>query len=179
MSHRNKSHKSDNKCHAKECSVEHRKSFCVPVSFYQELVPNVDDILVPLSTIDSNPNNVKGLLKLAFNENLSRASFVLHVYNATKLDNRVVAAHLHYGNAHENGPVIADLFTGPAQNVNGFLAKGIIDNRDIKLPLGLTEENGRPVNSIAALYQSILDGSVYVNVHTEKYPGGMIRGQIF
>lgn len=66
------------------------------------------------------------------------------------------AAHIHLGSAGKNGPVIVPL-TKTADNV-------------WSVPPGakLTD----------AQYQSFKAGDLYVNVHSAKYKGGEIRGQL-
>ncbi len=149
-------------------------TFRVPISFYQELAETPDG-LVPLSRISRNMNNVKGFLKLRFKKDLSRAAYKLYVFNATATQDRIISAHLHDGRAFENGPIIVTLFNGPAINVDGLLSRGYIDNSNI------TSVNGQnmEINTLASLYQSIRDGNIYANVHSERYPAGIIRGQIF
>ncbi|MGH9173397.1 MAG: CHRD domain-containing protein, partial [Vicinamibacterales bacterium] len=81
----------------------------------------------------------------------------------------VTAAHIHDGNAGENGPVLVPLYTAPAGttvNPNGVLVTGTIE------PADLPEEM-----TIAALANLMLDGELYVNVHTTAHPDGEIRGQ--
>jgi hypothetical protein len=72
------------------------------------------------------------------------------------IDMAPTAAHIHDGAAGTNGPVIVPLRK--------------ISERAFVAPDGarLTE----------AQYQSYLDGNLYVNVHSEKYPGGEVRAQI-
>lgn len=153
------------------CGSQAQDSFCVPLSFDQELAFNDAGVLVPLSTLASNNDNVRGVLKLKFNSNLSKAAYALYVYNATAANNRITGAHLHFGSANRNGPVVVNLFDGPARNANGLLIKGRFDNRDIVAD-GST-------NSVASIYQAIRDGLLYANVHSEQFPDGIVRGQIY
>ena len=85
-------------------------------------------------------------------------------------------AHIHLGPAGANGPVVAWLYPDapPAQLIpgrtNGILAEGTITSADL-------------VGTLAgASLQDLIDlmtaGQTYVNVHTDQYPGGEIRGQI-
>ena len=159
------------------CGAQAQDSFCVPLSFDQELVTNGAGLLVPLSTVAQNNDNIRGVLKLKFNSSLSKAAYALYVFNATNEDNRIISAHLHLGPASANGPVVVTLFEGPARNVNGLLIKGTIDNRDV---VDFAAGGGNPAtNSVASLYQAIRDGRLYVNVHSEQFPDGVVRGQIY
>ena len=72
----------------------------------------------------------------------------------------ITAAHIHLGAADETGGVIHPLFGSP----------GVFDpNNPISGTLTLDAEN----------LVDLLTGYYYVNVHTDAYPGGEIRGQIF
>lgn len=70
-----------------------------------------------------------------------------------------ILAHIHKGAAGTNGPIVVS-FIPP---VNGFAASsGCVD---VPLALGLDIETD-PLN-------------YYVNVHSEKFPAGVVRGQLF
>lgn len=85
-------------------------------------------------------------------------------------------AHIHVAPAGENGGVVVWLYPDapPAQVIegwtNGILAEGTITSEDL---VGALED---------ATLQDLIDlltaGQAYVNVHTDQYPGGEIRGQI-
>lgn len=69
-----------------------------------------------------------------------------------------VATHIHKGTAGINGPVVVDLIP-PA---NGFAASS--GCADVPLALGLAIQTD-PLN-------------YYVNLHTELFPSGAVRGQL-
>lgn len=86
-------------------------------------------------------------------------------------------AHIHLGEPGENGPVIAWLYPEDQQEpeliegrFEGTLAEGTLTEDDLVGPLeGASFEEA--IETVAA------EGA-YVNVHTEQYPEGEIRGQI-
>jgi hypothetical protein len=84
----------------------------------------------------------------------------------------VSAAHIHTGVVGKNGGPVAGLFAGPKKwgMFSGELAKGTITDKDLIGPLA-----GKTVGDLVKL---IKDGGAYVNVHTDKYPDGEVRGQI-
>ncbi|MBI2546067.1 CHRD domain-containing protein [Candidatus Woesearchaeota archaeon] len=70
------------------------------------------------------------------------------------------SAHVHQGIAGENGPVVFSLdVNAGSDNRSGFFTLP---------PVTLTQEQ----------IQNLLNGSYYINVHTENFNGGEIRGQI-
>lgn len=85
-------------------------------------------------------------------------------------------AHIHFGAAGENGPIVAWLFpAGPPPTLvpgrsNGVLAQGAITESSLVGPL-----DGEPFSSLVELIEL---GLAYVNVHTEQHPPGEARGQI-
>jgi len=84
----------------------------------------------------------------------------------------VTAAHIHAGKKGENGAPVAGLFMGPKKEgeFSGEVAKGTITDKDLVGKLA-----GKTIGDLVKL---IRNGDAYVNVHTEKNPGGEIRGQI-
>ncbi|WP_373496597.1 CHRD domain-containing protein [Aquiflexum sp.] len=84
----------------------------------------------------------------------------------------IVAGHIHTAAFGGNGPVVAFLFPNqPASPlVNGVIAEGTITESQLRGPfLGMT---------LDVLIDALNDGMAYVNIHTVKFPGGEIRGQI-
>lgn len=85
-------------------------------------------------------------------------------------------AHIHFGMAGINGPVIALLYPDTSSPVlipgrfNGVLATGTITAEDLIGPMA--------GQTIADLVIQINAGNTYVNVHTVANPTGEIRGQI-
>jgi hypothetical protein len=82
----------------------------------------------------------------------------------------VTQAHIHSGKAGENGPVVATLFKGNKDTVNGALVQGSITADKLEGPL-----KGKSISDLLDLFHK---ASAYVNVHTETFPDGEIRGQI-
>ncbi len=84
----------------------------------------------------------------------------------------VTAAHVHLGMLGKSGPPVTGLFSGPEKTgkFSGVLAEGTITEKDLVGPL-----SGKTIED---LIKDLRKGELYVNVHTEKYPDGEIRGQI-
>ena len=83
---------------------------------------------------------------------------------------KVTQAHIHSGKSGENGPVVATLFKGNKDTVNGALVQGSITSDKLVGPL-----KGKSISDLVNLIEK---SSAYVNVHTESFPDGEIRGQI-
>ncbi len=87
----------------------------------------------------------------------------------------VTAAHIHCADKAADGPVIAGLYMGEPKTVNGELAKGTINEKSI-LPAAATCSPN--ITNASQLVQAMREGKLYVNVHNQEYPAGLIRGQI-
>ena len=83
----------------------------------------------------------------------------------------VTQAHIHTGKQGENGPVVVTLYkSATPQPINGKLSYGNITANLLEGPM-----KGKQISDLAT---ALSNGGTYVNVHTEKYPNGEIRGQI-
>jgi CHRD domain len=105
-----------------------------------------------------------------------RSDGIHYVLRYEDLEAATTAAHLHLGARATSGGVAAFLCGGgdkPACPPEGRV-EGVIDMADVIGPANQGIEPG----ALRELVRALKKGAVYANVHTTKYPGGEIRGQI-
>ncbi len=129
--------------------------------------------------------SASGTFTATLNADRTALSFELSVSNATG----VTQAHPHCGAAGETGPVAAFLFgegMAPGDAMPSPPPAGLVDpgvHVDGTLSTGtLTADNligeGACAASFDAFVDALLNGQVYINVHSETYPPGEIRCQV-
>lgn len=131
------------------------------------------NFLVELSGDNEVPpvvTDTTGTANLHVNQSLTEIRFKMDIRNADDVLG-VAGAHLHCAPAGANGPVAA------------FLAGSLPPGYDGDVQLRATLNDGSIINpvcgsNIAELVGSMLDGNVYINVHSTAFPGGVIRGQV-
>jgi hypothetical protein len=122
--------------------------------------------------VPSNTSRARGQAVFQLSSDGTSLSYRLIVAN---IEN-VTQAHIHLAPAGVNGPVVVWLYPSapPAQliegRVNGVLAAGEITAENFVGTLA-----GQPM---AALIDVIAAGGAYINVHTQQFPPGEVRGQI-
>lgn len=116
--------------------------------------------------------NATGIAKLEtysdIRQGIEENNISLDVENIDK----VISAHVHMDIVSENGPVVFTLFntSKPTGEINGNLVWiNITSSKSIKLEGPMSGKN------VLDLFQG---GPYYVDVHTEDYPEGEIRGNI-
>jgi hypothetical protein len=94
------------------------------------------------------------------------------LYNVTYsgLSGNAIASHIHVGPINGTGPVVLP-FTPSPTGMSGTLS-GVLHDSDIvsQATSGLT--------TLAQIADQILAGNAYVNLYTNLFPGGEIRGQL-
>jgi CHRD domain len=88
----------------------------------------------------------------------------------------VLFAHIHLGRPSTNGGVIAFLCGGgdkPVCPASGTVT-GVIDPADVVGPA----DQGIDAGEFQELVRAIRRNATYVNVHTDGYPNGEIRGNV-
>ncbi|MCI0420864.1 MAG: CHRD domain-containing protein [Acidobacteria bacterium] len=108
------------------------------------------------------------------NEDGNMLSYELSYSNLTGAT--VSAAHIHIGQRSVNGGVMAFLCGGgnkPACPVSGTVTGNIVAS-----DVTAVASQGIAAGEFAEMLRAIRSGNSYVNVHTNLYPGGEIRGQI-
>ena len=95
-------------------------------------------------------------------------TYTVRVFN---LPSGVIASHIHAGAALTPGPVVVN-FVVPTTASNDFTFTGTTpDTAFILRP-------DQGIRSADDMFQAILGGNSYVNVHSAVNPGGEIRGQL-
>ncbi|HEX5625532.1 MAG TPA: CHRD domain-containing protein, partial [Saprospiraceae bacterium] len=115
------------------------------------------ELIIPalLSGVEEVPpvsTDAVGLGAFRFSQNLTSLQYEI---KAIGLSGPITGCHIHQAAAGADGPVIADLGTGP------FVTGTITD------PL-----------EILTILLAIANGEAYVNIHTDANPGGEIRAQL-
>ena len=95
-------------------------------------------------------------------------SRVVDVFN---LPSGVTAGHIHVGAVGTPGPTVVN-FTVPTSASNDFRIQGSMKDTEFTL------RPDQGVRSADDMFQAILGGNSYVNVHSQVNAGGEIRGQL-
>ncbi len=112
-------------------------------------------------------SGAKGIAKFNFSNDGSSASFQV---NVNKIED-VLFSHIHFAKAGANGGVVYTLRMDKAEGpVSGVYAKGEImaDNFSGQLMGG----------DLMILKEAFRTGNAYVNVHSDEFPSGELRGQV-
>jgi hypothetical protein len=109
-------------------------------------------------------------LRLVDNNTLLFSLVVCNIANVTH-------AHIHFGSAGANGPIVVPLFDEanyPFSVTHGCatLAAGV------RTPSDLLQQSGAGINTWNDFLNALLTNHTYINVHTTAHPGGEIRGQL-
>jgi hypothetical protein len=99
------------------------------------------------------------------------ARTVTYTVNVFNLPSGVTASHIHAGAAGTAGPVVVN-FAPPLTASNDFTYTGTVKDTEFLL------RPDQGIRSADDMFQAILGGNSYVNVHSSVNPGGEIRGQL-
>jgi len=101
---------------------------------------------------------------------MSARTVTYHV-DVFNLPSGVSASHIHVGAAGTAGPVVVN-FAPPVPASNDFAFSGTVKDTEFLL------RPDQGIRSADDMFQAILGGHSYVNVHSAVNPGGEIRGQL-
>jgi hypothetical protein len=141
-------------------------------SFQERLTGFEEDPLV-LSTTG------RGQIRLRVDERARTIAYRL-TYDDTEGD--VTQAHIHLGGRHQSGGISAflcsNLGNGPAGTPACPAAPGTVQGTITAAAVIGPSGQGIAAGEFDELVAAIRAGVTYANVHSTKYPGGEIRGQI-
>lgn len=120
-----------------------------------------------------------GQFRARIDDKAQEISFQLSYAN---LEGVVTQAHIHFGGRAQSGGISAflcsNLGTGPAGTQACPAAPGMVTG--VIRPAEVIGPNAQGIapGQFAELVKAIRNGTAYANVHSEKYPGGEVRGQL-
>jgi hypothetical protein len=106
-----------------------------------------------------------------------RSDGLHYVLRYEDLEADATVAHIHFGQRATTGGVAAFLCGGggkPACPAREGRVEGVIAAADVVGPA----VQGIAAGELSEVIRALRKGYVYANVHTTKYPGGEIRGQV-
>jgi hypothetical protein len=129
--------------------------------------------------------SLNGYLEVPSISTTARGSFFAEVRGSTiryrltyrDLGTNSTAAHIHFARPDVTGDVSAFLCGGgdkPVCPLRAGTVRGVIDAADVVGPA----DRGIAPGEFAELVRAMRNGATYVNVHSQTYPGGEIRGNI-
>jgi CHRD domain len=142
-------------------------------------IPHEEQIHTRLSSANEVPPNAS-VLKGDFVLQLKDKEYYVEVGNIVDPTHRPRAAHFHCAKSGSNGGVVYGIAAGEndwGQHNKLYATYGKIDNAKFS-PNVPSPTCPTVINSYESLLKAIDDGYIYVNVHTQAYPGGEIRGQV-
>jgi hypothetical protein len=130
-------------------------------------------VTAPLTGAEENPAALTGAFgnaTVTIDRGAGKITYRINVYN---LSAGLTASHIHVGPPTTNGPVIFNFNFQPIVSIsNDFSITGELTAADL-LPSAV---NG--INSFEDAIFAIASGNAYANVHSTRYPGGEVRGQL-
>jgi CHRD domain len=106
-------------------------------------------------------SSATGWAKFQTDENGTQLSYWVNITGLKE----ITGAHVYNGSTEENGDVVVTLSENATLSLIGNITKD-----DLQGPL-----EGKEIDSLVSLMS---DGNAYVNVHTDEFQNGAIRGQI-
>lgn len=122
-----------------------------------------------IEEVPPNDSNATGIAVFLFNNDSSQVSYLVNTTGFEKISQ----SHIHNGSTGINGEAVAHLSdekSTSGKNNSTILFEDEIENDDLRGPL-----DGNQTEDLVA---HMSNGSAYVNIHTDEYKNGAIRGQI-
>jgi hypothetical protein len=110
-----------------------------------------------------------GTGSVSFNQARDRINVGVGVTNISAAN--ISMAHIHAGGAHDAGPPIFTIYDRATDGV-------LTNPRMFRSVTAANFTPGGGITSFANALSAIRAGNTYINVHTDAFPGGEVRGQI-
>ena len=135
---------------------------------------NIDIQVTGSQEVPSVNTSTTGRYWAQFNENGASMTHRIDVFSGDE----ITGVHLHCAAPGSNGPVVVNVFSDPnGTDVNGQLGGGAIYDGNIA-DADCMSKIGYNIDTVRDLARAINDGKIYVNVHSQSHPDGLIRGNL-
>jgi hypothetical protein len=153
----------------------------VSIVYAAENLDRYWSVLTGEQQLPPNDTNALGYVGLKFQDDRTR---LVYIVNAEQIG-KVTAVNLYQTDKEQNGTLVLDLLHSPRELMKG------VDKVVDKTPEGKTKGTisiggairddlqGELKGKLSDLHELIVNGSVYVSIHTKDFPNGEIRGNSF
>lgn len=152
------------------------RSFSAKLTGYEEIIPANPTAATPTGEGGAVSTVGEGRFRARLTDNGTKIEFRLRYEDLE--GTTTGAAHIHFGQRSTIGNVVAFLCGGggkPACPADSADITGTIVAADVT---GLAAAQGIAAGEFSELIRAMRNGATYVNVHTNTWPSGEIRGQI-
>jgi CHRD domain-containing protein len=156
--------------------------YSVSIVYAGENLDRYWSVLTGEQQLPPNDTNALGYVGLKFQDDRTRLVYIVNAEHIGK----VTAVNLYQTDKEQNGTLVLDLLHSPRELMKG-VDKVIVKTLDGKTKGtisigGATRDDlrgqlkGKPLSDF---HELIVNGSVYVSIHTKDFPNGEIRGNSF
>ena len=156
--------------------------YSVSIVYAGENLDRYWSVLTGEQQLPPNNTNALGYVGLKFQDDRTRLVYIVNAEHIGK----VTAVNLYQTDKEQNGTLVLDLLHSPRELMNG-VDKVVVKTLDGKTKGtisigGATRDDlrgqlkGKPLSDF---HELIVNGSVYVSIHTKDFPNGEIRGNSF
>src|SRR5262249_53492262 len=121
------------------------------------------------------PNNTEGQAAFRMEVEGNSITFTLTFRG---LSTPLVVSHLHFAPTKVAGGVMIFLCVGGNQPVCPSATSGTITGTITAANVTGPTNQGIDAGDLPSAFEAVRDGNSYANMHTTKFPGGEIRGQV-
>lgn len=110
-----------------------------------------------------------GVATVTVDRTAGRVDYQIDIFN---LPTGIVGAHIHVGPAGVNGPIILNFPIATVGQSGAFQMKGSLSSSE------LVPRDASGIRTFDDAAYAIASGATYVNVHSQTFQGGEMRGQL-
>lgn len=156
--------------------------YSVSIVFAAENLDRYWSVLTGEQQLPPNDTNALGYVGLKFQDDRTRLVYIVNAEHIGK----VTAVNLYQTDKEQNGTLVLDLLHSPRELMKGVdkvVEKTLEGKTKGTISIGGATRDDLQGQlkgkSLSDLHELIVNGSVYVSIHTKDFPNGEIRGNSF
>jgi len=156
--------------------------YSVSIAYAAENLDRYWSVLTGEQQLPPNNTNALGYVGLKFQDDRTRLVYIVNAEHIGK----VTAVNLYQTDKEQNGTLVLDLLHSPRELMKGVdkvVEKTLEGKTKGTISIGGATSDDLQGQlkgkSLSDLHELIVNGSIYVNIHTKDFPNGEIRGNSF
>lgn len=156
--------------------------YSVSIVYAAENLDRYWSVLTGEQQLPPNNTNALGYVGLKFQDDRTRLVYIVNAEHIGK----ITAVNLYQTDKEQNGTLVLDLLHSPRELMKGVdkvVEKTLEGKTKGTISIGGATSDDLQGQlkgkSLSDLHELIVNGSIYVNIHTKDFPNGEIRGNSF